>query len=255
MDRYSSEVQHLQDVNLQRIWRLLRHEIVAANPLPPEIPGIQASAQQIRGWMRVDTNQPVLQHVTQLDLNSRGLTCVPWEIRLLTRLQWLFLHDNQLTTLPEDLFRGLERLQVLTLCNNRLTALPEGLFRGLAELEVLHLSHNQLTFLPEGLFQGLTRLRNLSFNDNQLTTLPGGLFQGLQGLLYLHLFNNRLVSFPEGLFLELEELRELYFNHNQLAILPEDLFESAAHKIFFMEFFKSRTLASDGIVKLIIEDE
>ena len=68
-----------------------------------------------------------LQSITWLDLSSKGL-----EGRLqgndftgLTSLQWLFLEDNQLTTLEG--LSGLTSLQWLYLDNNHLTTL-EGLF-------------------------------------------------------------------------------------------------------------------------------
>ena len=54
----------------------------------------------------------------------------------------LRLYDNQLTTLPADLFDGLTALTTLYLNGNQLSTLPEGLFDGLSSLTTLYLYGN-----------------------------------------------------------------------------------------------------------------
>ena len=60
----------------------------------------------------------------------------------------LRLYDNQLTTLPADLFDGLTALTTLYLNGNQLSTLPEGLFDGLSSLTTLYLYGNSVDPLP-----------------------------------------------------------------------------------------------------------
>ena len=60
----------------------------------------------------------------------------------------LRLYDNQLSTLPADLFDGLSALTTLYLNGNQLTALPDGLFNGLSSLTTLYLYGNSVDPLP-----------------------------------------------------------------------------------------------------------
>ena len=76
--------------------------------------------------------------------------------------------DNQLTSLPENLFSELTHLDAIDLRYNRLTSLRPNIFRGLVNLKKLYLSGNQLTSLPEHIFDGLNNLRILDLSRNQL---------------------------------------------------------------------------------------
>ena len=60
----------------------------------------------------------------------------------LTGLIELYLNNNGLTTLPEDVFAGLTALKVLTLYYNDLTTLPDGVFEPLTSLNFLYLGDN-----------------------------------------------------------------------------------------------------------------
>ena len=73
----------------------------------------------------------------------------------------LALTGNQLESLPEHLFEGLDNLQYLSLGDNRLTILPEHIFESLNNLQILFLYTNQLANLPEHLFEGLNNLKIL----------------------------------------------------------------------------------------------
>lgn len=208
-----------QNDHLQKLWGRVYRQIASEG-----VPGVSASAQEIRSWMHAKKNQPLLQGITFLQLADLHLTSVPEEIGLLTGLKKIDLSRNRLTSLPEDLFQNLGALEELLVFENHLTSLPKGLFSGSSRLQMLHLSNNLLVSLPEGIFHGLNRLQVLSLNDNRLTSLHEGLFQGLDGLETLFLYNNRLASLPEGLFQGLDHLEVIYLSHNRLVSLPERLF-------------------------------
>ena len=100
------------------------------------------------------------------------------------------------------MFSGLSALTSIYLHTNQLTTLPEGVFSGLSALTYLFLRSNQLTTLPEGVFSGLSVLRYLSLHSNQLTTLPEGVFSGLSALTTLRLESNAVDPLPLRVSLE-----------------------------------------------------
>ncbi len=106
----------------------------------------------------------------------------------------LRLSDNQLTTLPGEIFHGLQNLLVLIIDYNQLTALPGEIFHGLQNLLELNLNYNQLISLPGEIFHGLQNLRKLDLSSNQLTALPGEIFHGLQNLRQLWIYNNPIAN-------------------------------------------------------------
>ncbi len=83
----------------------------------------------------------------------------------LTGLEALRLNGNQLTTLPADIFAGIQTsgrqtssFETLLLHDNDLTSLPAGIFAGLTGLSILNLSDNPLpASLPASLFADVSR--------------------------------------------------------------------------------------------------
>ena len=70
--------------------------------------------------------------------------------------------------LPENLFDGLTKMNYIELESNALSSLPAGLISGLNGLNALNLKGNDLSSLPAGLLSGPTRraLRRLELGDN-----------------------------------------------------------------------------------------
>jgi len=83
---------------------------------------LQQTAEQIRTWFSNPINHPRLQNVTGLNLEGRGLSVIPSELRFLPNLRWLFLDQNQLTALDPQTFANLPNLRWLYLRNNPMTA-------------------------------------------------------------------------------------------------------------------------------------
>lgn len=107
---------------------------------------------------------------------------------------------NNLKTLPEDIFSdNIHETFFFTLQGNELTTLPEGIFRSLTTLKYLTLK-GKLTTLPEKIFDGLNLLYALYLQDNQLETLPQDIFRSQTNLFYLDLSRNKLTALPENIF-------------------------------------------------------
>ncbi|XP_047229187.1 E3 ubiquitin-protein ligase LRSAM1 isoform X1 [Girardinichthys multiradiatus] len=91
------------------------------------------------------------------------------DISSLSTLKVLDLHENKLSSLPEDL-GNLTKLQILNVEKNHLKALPESI-RRLQLLQTLNLKGNCLTELPAAV-GSLSSLRTLDISDNSILQLP-----------------------------------------------------------------------------------
>ncbi len=154
----------------------------------------------------------------RLYLHKNQLTSLPDSIGGLSNLTYLALDDNQLTFLPDSI-GYLSALRVLDLSNNQLTSLPD-LIGGLSNLTVLALDDNQLTSLPNS-FGNMSALESLYLLNNQLTSLPDSIGD-LSNLTELYLSNNQLTSLPDSIG-DLSNLTELYLSRNQLTSLPDSI--------------------------------
>ncbi|CAM9274203.1 unnamed protein product, partial [Ectocarpus fasciculatus] len=105
-------------------------------------------------------------------------------------LEILWLNKNGCGEVDEGLFSGLSKLQFLRLTFNSLSSLPEDVFNDLGQLQELYLGYNHLTTLPAGVFSNQGQLLYLGLNDNLLETLPGGLFTGLTSIIEIDLEKN-----------------------------------------------------------------
>ncbi|HRN78385.1 MAG TPA: leucine-rich repeat protein [Candidatus Dependentiae bacterium] len=163
-----------------------------------------------------------------LDLKNKNITSIvglhllPQDIR--DNLQHLWLHNNQLTSIPEHAFAGLNNLQMLGLSNNQLTSIADNAFAGLNNLQQLSLTSNQLTSIAEHAFTGLNNLQHLWLSSNQLTSIADNVFAGLNNLQQLRLGNNQLTSIAANAFTGLNNLQQLWLGNNQLTSIPEHAF-------------------------------
>ena len=105
--------------------------------------------------------------------------------------------NNNLTTLPSGVFRGLTNLRTLSLTFSDLTetGVAADAFSDLADtLTTLNLSNNNFTELPAGLFSSLGMLQKLDLSNNLLSMLPAGIFNGLTNLIGVNVSGNPKTS-------------------------------------------------------------
>jgi len=130
--------------------------------------------------------------LTSLDLSENSINAL---IPFPNVLRSLDLSDNELES--DDLngaFRRMSRLRYLWLSNNSVTSLSVSVFDDLSALRSLALDGNELATIPNEVFSGqkLPRLRYLWLNNNSLSTLSDAVFSGLTKLRYLNLSDNVL---------------------------------------------------------------
>ncbi|XP_034402087.1 E3 ubiquitin-protein ligase LRSAM1 [Cyclopterus lumpus] len=94
------------------------------------------------------------------------------DIRTLATLKVLDLHENKLTSLPEDIGK-MASLQILNVEKNRLKDLPQSI-GDLRLLQTLNLKGNCLSELPSSI-GSLSSLRTLDLSDNNIVQLPKAL--------------------------------------------------------------------------------
>ncbi|XP_068190751.1 E3 ubiquitin-protein ligase LRSAM1 isoform X2 [Antennarius striatus] len=94
------------------------------------------------------------------------------DINTLATLKVLDLHENKLSSLPEDIGK-LASLKILNVEKNRLKALPDSI-GSLRFLQTLNLKGNCLSELPSSV-GSLSSLRTLDLSDNHITKLPQSL--------------------------------------------------------------------------------
>jgi len=101
--------------------------------------------------------------VTTLNLNKNDLNVLSPDIAKLTELENLNLSNNQLTSLPSELF-SLKKLKYLQLDHNQFKTISSSI-SDLSTLENLNLSYNELTSLPNEIYD-LKNLKTLSISNN-----------------------------------------------------------------------------------------
>ena len=142
----------------------------------------------IAGTLRVNFMSSELMTLKQGDFNN------------LSNMENLFLfNNNQLSSLPANIFAGLSSLKQILLTNNALESLDAGIFDGLTNLEGLLLRNNRLSSLDADIFDDLTNLKILLLDGNNLNSLPEGILDGPANLKALHLTANNLMCLPRSM--------------------------------------------------------
>ncbi|CAD6228571.1 GSCOCG00006439001-RA-CDS [Cotesia congregata] len=139
-------------------------------------------------------------------------------LRHTSRLRFLSLSQNMITSVQRDSFDDCRALKSLNLAHNRISSIPFGTFDGLSELRDLSLSYNQLTSLPE--FRNVRVLTSLSLDHNLIEYIPTGAFCDLGELKWLSLGNNRIKNVFVEAFVNLNSLEEIDLSYNELTYLP-----------------------------------
>ncbi|KAL2090100.1 hypothetical protein ACEWY4_014788 [Coilia grayii] len=182
-----------------------------------------------RWWEQTD--------LTKLILSSNKLNALSENVKLLSALVVLDVHDNQLTTLPKEIGE-LEQLQRLVLSHNKLKELPVELWR-LTNLRSLHLQQNQLEHLPQEIGQ-LINLDEIDLSNNQLADVPDGL-GNLTKLVKLNLSCNKLKSLSPAIS-NMKNLRMLDCTQNQLESVPPVLAQMESLELLYLRHNKLRLL-------------
>ena len=141
----------------------------------------------------------------------------------LRTLSNLTLIMDNVTSIPENLFShsDLENLESLDFYTN-LTTLPDNVFKGLPNVDFIKLGKN-LHSLPNETFRYQTKLLELMLSDNKLQNISRELLQFNTNLKSLHLQNNRIEALAPDILKPLSELIRLHLDGNCFTALPHNL--------------------------------
>ncbi|XP_070557532.1 leucine-rich repeat-containing protein 4-like isoform X2 [Ptychodera flava] len=162
-----------------------------------------------------------LSNVRVIDLSKNSIDSVTHALDGLNSLENLNLAENQLETLPNDVFNSLSSLQVLTLNGNRISTITPSTFDPTPQLRKLYLSNNQLTDLKEHMFKNLVNLVQLELDWNEISTIPALVFESLHSLESLYLNYMSISTITDAAFNGLANLLTLSLSGNRLNSLSE----------------------------------
>lgn len=166
-------------------------------------------------YKSVMKNSDVLSEIQSLDMHRSKLStqqiseilakCNPEKLEILN------LDDNNLTTIPQEVFT-FSKLKWLKLARNKLNELPDDI-GNLTQLTILKLDHNQLQDLPSTV-ENLTNILQLYLEYNKIKTVPT-VIPSLSSLKVLHLEGNLLQTLPENMG-DLTSLRSIFLMKNKI---------------------------------------
>ncbi|KAK9498850.1 hypothetical protein O3M35_003406 [Rhynocoris fuscipes] len=181
-------------------------------------PGVLSTSRELK-------NLVLRTHNT--DWSAMTMEFHPNTFRGLTQLKFLDLSDNNVWSLPDELFCPLYSLTHLNMSRNRLQDVLELGFSetcnvGLEELDV---SNNDIALIPDNGFTSLRSLQKLFLQENAIASMADRAFVGLNSLQHLNASSNQLVALPPELFLSTRDLREIYLHNNSISVLAPGLLE------------------------------
>lgn len=200
---------------LRRNWQLIGERIVDQWDIPQGM-SLSLADMPLRSLPHLPLATS-FSHVAELTLTGLRLEQVPEGfLRSFTRLRWLNLGDNALTSVPPELGQ-LSELRNLRLAGNQITlsAASVSTLARLTRLQVLDLSFNPLGSISLNL-RPLARLRELSLRSANLLNVPSDLHWCGQ-LEIADLRDNHLASVPQAVLDAPEQWRRaLVLNGNPL---------------------------------------
>ncbi|XP_069805182.1 platelet glycoprotein Ib alpha chain [Dendropsophus ebraccatus] len=147
--------------------------------------------------------------LTELEATNNGMSSFDIDIPLM--IEELNLANNTLQKLPQ--VSQLSGLIILQLSHNQITTIPQDAFKGLKKLTRLELQHNSIAILDDEVFEDLHSLKHLDLSYNELRSLPDHLLSQTGDLEILYLSGNWLTEIPDNFFGELE-LTYVYLENN-----------------------------------------
>ncbi|XP_059057262.1 toll-like receptor 6 [Achroia grisella] len=157
--------------------------------------------------------------------------------RGLTDLRILDMADNNIFTLPSEIFCPLVNLKDLSVTHNRLQEISTLGFSDWGGgptapgkscntvLETLDMSHNEISSLPDNGLSSLRALQKLLLQNNRILTIANRAFVGLNNLQILNLSTNALTTLPPEMFQSSRDIKQIHLNKNWLSVLAPTLFE------------------------------
>jgi Leucine-rich repeat (LRR) protein len=134
------------------------------------------------------------------------------------KAMWLLRLDlawNEISSISNETFEGLNDLMALYLESNAITSIAKETFMGHRILAGLNLGLNKISFIEAGSFLGLGKLEQLTLEGNRIGTLRSEMFDGLSNLKELFLGNNMYLVLQDDSFTEATSLEHIDLSQNE----------------------------------------
>ncbi|XP_025062748.1 leucine-rich repeat-containing protein 19 [Alligator sinensis] len=125
--------------------------------------------ESARNYSSIPSN--ISQNVTHLNLMNNRITLnnqTQKALQIYSNLTELYLNDNVITVLFNNVFCNLLNLRILDISHNNISTILPGAFIGLNQLSKLNLQHNKILELDSDVFTPLRSLTVLNLHDNLL---------------------------------------------------------------------------------------
>ena len=167
-----------------------------------------------------------LNSLTRLDLVAMRLNGSVWhEIEHLGNLKYLYLSNNDITTIDIDSSSKLKNLRILDLASNFIQIILNGSLELTSISLSLDLSSNKIRFIERDAFKGLHKLKRLVLSDNFIRSFEVNIFKELSSLYILDLSGNSIQVVKKGMLKGLGTLGKLDLSKNNISIIEMDSFE------------------------------
>ena len=176
------------------------------------------------------------------------------DIRSLTNIMILSMLKCSLSSIEPNSFDNMKRLHQLFLGENELVDLPDNLFHFNAEITHLYLERNSLTkfntsklglksvqhlFLPQNKLKEVVitvpTLFGLRLEDNKIEQLTRNTFNNVKQIYVLALFGNRIRFISKDAFNHTNTISQLLLHNNTLTSLPSGLFNTMEITQLFLQ--------------------
>lgn len=156
-----------------------------------------------------------LSSLRDLDISMNRIVEIPDSFSNLNSLNLLYAHSNQISSLNDDLFKGLTSLSQIILSNNKIKKLPSSINHA-SMLFSLDINQNKLKNFPT--LDGI-KLGSIDLGNNNLKQMPSTLYDH-EYIVALNVFGNQIKSIHDSIS-NLKNLRKINLSYNHIQNLPE----------------------------------
>lgn len=220
------------------------------NDLPSSLKHLKLTKNKIRQISKSDTVRYV--NMNALILEENGLVYVePGTFAHMTSLTDIFLFVNNLLQIPGPFPIS---MKTVYLDNNQIETIPVDMFQNGTNLDVLSLRINNISTVTFNAFQNVILIKELHLERNKITVLQDNMFLLAFGLKFLTLNRLLLTTIYPDCFLGLIKLKrlELSFVHVSKENVYGNIFRNL-HALEELQLQESPTLARRFLTDLIVE--
>jgi Leucine-rich repeat (LRR) protein len=166
--------------------------------------------------------------VKELKFKSSKLTAIPMKVfEVFSQLEVLNAAGTELRNLLPRTFEKAENMLAIFLQNNRITKIGNEVFGDVRGLRVLDLSNNQIVKIHAKTFAELESLGDLNLSNNRISELDDETFANLRSLKSIGLESNKLTMIASNLFTKVHKsLATISMNFNQIVEVSPNVFDS-----------------------------